>query len=577
MMLDRNENGDPAATAVRASRGAFVAVALFSLFHNLLLLTVPLYMLQIYDRVLTSGSQATLAMLTVVALGMLLASALLELVRNRILSRLAMRLDDRLNADVLTATHRLRLDKVQQNGQPLIRDLEIVRAFLAGNGLVALLDMPWTPVFIVVIFLFHPLLGSVALGGAILLFGLGVLNELVTRKPLKEALREHATGQSFAETSLQNGDVVEAMAMLPGLHRRWREHHERSLLLQTKLSDRAGTIAAFAKFARQGLQIAMLGLGAYLALQQVITAGVMIAASIILARALAPVELSIMGWRGFVQARESFARLRRAVTTAGPDTDPMRLPDPMGRIAIEHLFAAPPGVAKPVLRNVTCTLEPGQILGVIGPSAAGKSTLARVLVGVWQPKSGHVRLDGADFATWDRRQLGPCIGYLPQDVELFDGSIKENIARFELPVTERVVAAARRAGVHDMILGLPDGYNTRIGDGGSVLSGGQRQRIALARALYGDPVLIVLDEPNASLDSDGDHSLRVALETLKAEQKTVVIISHRLNVLAVADQLMLLRDGAVERSGARAEVLTALTRVAASQSVSTGRDAAVAT
>ncbi|MCG8692332.1 MAG: type I secretion system permease/ATPase [Minwuiales bacterium] len=575
-MPDRDQNDEPATIAVRASRGAFVAVALFSLFHNLLLLTVPLYMLQIYDRVLTSGSEATLMMLTIVAFGMLLASALLELVRSRVLTRLAMRLDDRLNANVLAATHRLRLDRVQQDGQPLIRDLDIVRAFFGGNGLVALLDIPWTPVFIVVIFLFHPLLGWIALGGAVLLCGLGVLNELATRKPLREALREHAKGQTFAETSLQNGDVVEAMAMLPGIHRRWRDHHERSLLLQTKLSDRLGTIAAFAKFARQGLQIAMLGLGAYLALQQVITAGVMIAASIILARALAPVELSIMGWRGFVQARESLARLRKAVASATLNNNAMRLPKPTGHIAVEHLFAAPPGVAKPVLQNVTCNLQPGQILGVIGPSAAGKSTLARVLVGVWQPKSGHVRLDNADIATWDRRQLGPCIGYLPQDVELFDGSIKENIARFELPVAERIVAAARRAGVHDMILGLPNGYNTRIGDSGCVLSGGQRQRVALARALYGDPVLIVLDEPNANLDSDGDHALRCALEALKAEQKTVVIISHRLNVLAVADQLMLLRDGSVERSGPRAEVLAALTRVAASQSVSTARDAAAA-
>ena len=547
-----------------ASRGAFLAVGLFSFFHNGLMLTVPLYMLQIYDRVLTSRSEETLVMLTVVAAGMLATAGLLELARSRVLVRIGMRFDARLNAEAFAALHRVRLAGGRNMGERPIRDLETVRNLLAGTGLIAFFDAPWTPIFIAVIFLFHPYLGFVALGGAILLFLLAVFNEVLTRGPLKAAVRENAAGHNFAETSLRNADVIEAMGMLPSLHRRWLDRHQEALALQAKAADRAGNITAIAKFSRQALQISMLGLGAYLAIQQIITPGVMIAASIILSRALAPVELAINGWRGFVTARAAHKRLKEAIAATAPDREEMPLPKPEGGISVERLFAAPPGVRKPFLKNVTFQLQPGEVLGIIGPSAAGKSTLARLLVGVWRPLSGHVRLDGADVSDWDHVALGPHIGYLPQDVELFDGTIADNIARFDEPDPDLIVAAARQAGVHELILKLPDGYDTAIGEGGAILSGGQRQRIALARALYGDPVLVVLDEPNANLDSEGDLALRNAVADLKAAGKTVIIVSHRINVLVTADSLMVLRDGEVAKFGPRAEVLSSLTKSAPS-------------
>lgn len=547
--------------SLAASRGAFVAVGLFSFFINSLMLTVPLYMLQVYDRVLASRSESTLVMLTIVAAGILLTAGFLELARSRVLVRVGGRLDNQLNQPLLSAmlVDRLR-GRSESQGQPL-RDLDTMRTFLTGPGLISFFDAPWTPVFILIIFVFHPLLGFVALGGAVFLFFLAILNELLTRRPLKQASTVSINANGFAESSLRNAEVIQAMGMMPGLLRRWLDRHESSLALQAVASDRAGGVAATAKMVRQLLQIAILGVGAYLAIRQIITPGVMIVASIIMARALAPVELAINSWRSFVSARSAYGRLQDLMPQAGfsTDSESMELPPPMGALSVEGAVAAPPGVERPVIKGVSFALGEGELLGLIGPSGAGKSTLARLLVGIWAPAAGHVRLDGADVSQWDAEALGPHIGYLPQDVELFDGTVAENIARFSDPNGEVVVVAAKRAGAHEMILRLPNGYDTVIGEAGGVLSGGQRQRVALARALYGDPVLIVLDEPNSNLDAEGEEALRAAIADLKTAGKTVVIIAHRPSIMSAVDKLLVLRDGRVEIFGPPAEILPNVT------------------
>ena len=532
-------------------------MALFSFVINALLLTVPLYMLQIYDRVLASRSESTLLMLTLVATGLLLALGLLELARSRVLVRVGARLDDRLNTPLLTAMLSDRLAGNGSQSQPL-RDLEAVRGFLTGPGLLAFFDSPWIPVFLGLIFLFHPLLGLVALSGAVLLFGLAVLSELVSRRPLRAAAKMAIDAHDFAESSLRNAEVIQGMGMLKGLVARWRERHDQVLALQALASDRAGAVSAAAKTVRQLLQVAMLGIGAYLAIQQIITPGVMIVASIIMARALAPVEMAINSWRGSVAARAAYGRLNKLLSQAAPERAAMDLPAPTGALSVEGVVAAPPGGQKPVIKGVSFALAAGQTLAIIGPSASGKSSLARLLVGVWAPAAGHVRLDGADVHLWDREALGPHIGYLPQDVELFGGSVAENIARFTEPDADLVVAAAQRARVHDMILRLPNGYDTLIGDAGNVLSGGQRQRIALARALYGTPSFIVLDEPNSNLDGEGELALRATLAELKAAECTVALIAHRPSIIALADQVLVLRDGRADNYGPAGEILLTL-------------------
>jgi PrtD family type I secretion system ABC transporter len=554
---DHKERKTELDSTMGQARGVFVAVALFSFFINALMLTVPLYMLQVYDRVLVSRSEHTLLMLTLVAGGFLLALGFLELARSRILVRLGAQLDNRLSAPLISGMLHLRLSGHDGQGQP-IRDLDTMRVFLTGPGLLSFFDAPWTPFFILVIFVFHPLLGFIALTGAVLLFCLALLNELITRSPQRSSAAISIEADEFVESSLRNAEVIQGMGMLPGLLRRWHKKHKTALGFQAIASDRAGLISSNAKFFRQLLQIAVLGTGAYLAINQVITPGVMIVASIIMARALAPIEMSINSWRGFVSARSAYGRLKGLLNQTEPKHEQMTLPKPDGSLSVEGLVAAPPGVQKPVIKGISFALDAGEILAIVGPSAAGKSTLARLLVGVWSPASGHIRLDTADVSNWDHDALGPHIGYLPQDVELFDGTVSENIARFNEPDPNLVVAAAQQGGVHEMILRLPDGYDTQIGEAGKVLSGGQRQRIALARALYGDPSFIVLDEPNASLDGEGEEKLRATLEKLRANKKTVVLIAHRPSLIRTADRVLVLRDGRVEQFGPMADVMRKL-------------------
>lgn len=551
----QRQAGNELRNTLYAARSIFLFVAIFSLFLNMLMLVAPLYMMQIYDRVLASRSKDTLYALTLLAIGLLAVSAVLELVRGRILVRLAARLDRRLTHNLFAAIIQDRIATGQSGGSQPIRDLEIIRGFLTGPGLIALFDAPWVPLFLALIFLFHPLLGVVSCAGAALLLVLAVLSEFTTRAPLQEAAAEMIQAHRFAEASLRNADVIWALGMMGDLRRRWQERHLSALGLSGMASDRLGVFSAIAKFVRPLLQIGLLGFGAYLVIEEAVSAGVMIAASIVMGRALAPVEISIAHWRSFISARSAYGRLNELLGGYDVDRKRMRLPAPLGRISVEGVTVAPPGALRPALINVSFQLAQGELLGIVGPSAAGKSALARALMGIWTPKAGYVRLDGADITEWDRKDLGRYLGYLPQEVELFDGTVAENIARFEEPAAEAIHQAAEIAHAHDMILRLPEGYDTQIGEGGSALSGGQRQRIGLARALYRLPCLVVLDEPNANLDADGEAALRVTLRRLKALKKTVIVISHKRSTLSDADRLLVLDAQRVKSFGAKADVL----------------------
>ncbi len=543
---------------MREGRAAFVVVGVFSFFLNLLMLVVPLYMMQVFDRVLSSGSTETLLLLTAMALGGLMVLGALDAVRAQVMTRLGGWVDRRTSGRLMDASITARL-----NGAPIgaqgLRDLQQYRTFLSGQGIFPLFDSPWVPIFVAVIWVIHPWLGILALIAAIVLFLLALLNEIATRKTLGEAGKAQVTALRQATQAIDNAEVVQAMGMGGGLARRFGQLNEKVLEDQRRAGDRGALIVGLSKFVRLGVQVGILGLGAYLVLQGSLTAGGMIAGSILLGRALAPVEQAIGAWRGFVGARDARARLAELLQVSPIARDGVRLPTPLGKLEVEQVSFVPPGGSTPVLRQVATAAGPGEVLGVIGPSASGKSTLCRLIVGIWAPSAGSVRLDGADVHAWPREAFGEHVGYLPQSVELFAGSVADNIARMGAVDDEAVVAAAGRAGVHDMILRLPEGYETQIGEGGAVLSGGQRQRIGLARALYGDPRLIVLDEPNANLDSEGEAALMQAVGGLKAAGHTIVMVAHRPSILAQADRVIMLRDGRVELSGSRDEVLRQVT------------------
>jgi PrtD family type I secretion system ABC transporter len=542
-------------------RPYFLYAGLFSLAINLLLLVPPLYMLQVFDRVLASRSGETLAMLTTAAIIALLAMALLDVLRARLLTAAGAALDRRLGPRVLDGlleqTARLS-GAAYLNG---LRDVNTLRGFLGGTGLVTFFDAPWLPFFLLVIFLFHPVLGAVAFAGAIAMLLLAFLNERLTRKPLEGAQTEARRAARFIDANVRNAEVVSALGMLPAVARRWARLNDAALAEQGRAARLASLFSGWTKFTRQFIQLAMLGVGAWLVVGQDVTAGVMIAATILLGRALAPVETVVAGWRGLVEARSAWRRLDQLLTENREQEPHTELPTPVGALEVERVIFA--FKDKPVLRGVSFKLEPGDALGLVGPSASGKSTLARLIVGVWRPAAGVVRLDGADLAVWPRERLGPHIGYLPQDVELFGGTVAENIARLAEPDAAEVIRAAQRAQVHELILRLPAGYDTEIGESGQALSPGQRQRIALARALYGNPRLVVLDEPNANLDREGEEALVRCLYALKKDAVTVVVIAHRPSLLHGVDKMLVLREGLAERFGPRAEVMQLVTRQAA--------------
>lgn len=544
--------------ALLTFRRVFYALGAFSFAINVLLLVPAVYMLQLYDRVLTSRNESTLFLLTLIMLGLLAMEATLEFIRTRIMLRVGMAFDLHLNTRIFDTSFDRHLKGSGGNATQAFSDLGSMRQFLTSKGLFAFFDAPWSPIYITVIFLLSPWLGLFALVAALILLALAWVNERATGSLLADASRLGASANQYAATHLRNAEVIAAMGMLEALRTRWSSRHSKFLAVQSEAGDRAARVGAASRFFRLALQSGILGLGALLALENQLTAGGMIAASILLSRALAPVDLAIATWRGFVSAREAYFRTSAVLDAHPPDTAMVTLPKPQGALTAENLVVTAPGGETPILRGINFRVEPGTIIAIIGPSASGKSTLARALVGVWAPMAGVVRLDGADVHKWDKKQLGPWIGYLPQDVELFEGTIAENIARFGESDSEQLIEAARKAGVHELVLQLPLGYDTAIGEGGAMLSGGQRQRIALARTLYGNPVLVVLDEPNANLDDAGDTALISALRTLREEKRTVFVVTHRVNVLRVADTVMVLAEGMLKGFGPRDDVLGAL-------------------
>jgi PrtD family type I secretion system ABC transporter len=547
----------------KATRGYFLAAALFSLAANLLYLAAPLYMLQVYDRVVSSGSASTLVMLTVALLLALAALAGLDVVRARVLTRAGVRLDRLLAGRVIAAA----IDRPARGSarsQPL-RDLDTFRQFVSGGGIIALFDLPWVPIYIGVIFLLHASLGFFALGCAIVLVVLALVNERLVRRPLTESNEAAARSYSFTEMGLRNAEVVRAMGMTGGLISRWGLERTRVMDRHVTASDRAGSMTSLIKFLRLAMQSLILGLGALLVITRAATAGIMFAAMVLLGRALQPIEQSVAQWRTMVSARAAWLRVKSLLQSSPLPPKTLALPRPEGHLAVEGLTFAIPGVERPILRNISFHLDPGESLGIIGPSGAGKSTLLRTIVGVLEPSAGAVRLDGADVSVWPHESLGRHVGYLPQDVELFAETIAANIGRFRVEADAEILQAAEMAGVHELILRLPGGYETQVGEGGEVLSGGYRQRIGLARAVFGNPTLVVLDEPSSNLDGDGDMALARCLAELKERGATVIVVSHRPATLAAVDRIMVLRNGVVEMFGDRAGVLVQLNRPAVVQ------------
>jgi PrtD family type I secretion system ABC transporter len=548
--------------ALRACRKYFVTALVFSLAINLLYLAGPLYMLQVYDRVINSASHVTLLMLTIVLLVAFSALAGLDVVRARVLTRASIRLDRLLAGRVLTAT----MDRAIKGAPPTsqtLRDFDTYRQFVTGPGIHAIFDLPWAPIYILVIFILHPYLGLFAFVSAIALIALAVLGQWRIQGPMAESSATSSRNYAFTDMSLRNAEVVQAMGMMPGLVQRWDRDRSRALERQVAASDRAANNASLVRFLRLSMQSLILGLGAYLVIERLVTVGVMFAASILLGRALQPVEQIVGAWRNMISARGAFQRIKQLLASS-PVADPvLALPRPAGRLSVEGLIYGIPRAPSPILRGFSFQLDAGEVLGIIGPSGAGKSTLARQIVGVLAPSAGAVRLDGADVSAWPRESLGRFLGYLPQDIELFADTVAANIGRFRTDDDDDdVIEAARLAGVHEAILRLPKGYETNIGDGGAVLSGGIRQRIGLARAVYGNPSLVVLDEPSSNLDSDGDVALLACITDLKTRGATVVVISHRPNTLGVVDKLLVLKEGAAEIFGPRNEVIGQLTRLA---------------
>ncbi|MES2015763.1 MAG: type I secretion system permease/ATPase [Pseudomonadota bacterium] len=544
--------------ALLAFKSTFYTVGMFSAIINLLLLVPSIYMLQVYDRVLASHNEVTLVMLTVLMLGAYLFMAGLELVRSFVLVRVGARFDMQLNKRVYTAAFEQNLKTAGGNAGQALSDLTNLRQFLTGNALFAFFDAPWFPVYLVVIFFFNTGLGFFALGGTVVLVLLALVNEHITRKPLADANAMAVTAAAQATNNLRNAEVIEAMGMLPNLMGRWFKLHATFLQLQGEASEKAGLIGAVTRFVQVALQSLVLGYGALLAISGAISPGMMIAASILVGRALSPVQQVIGVWKQVSSTRLAYQRLSTLLTLNPVRQFGMQLPAPKGALALEGVSAAPPGLRAALLKNINFALVPGDVLGVIGPSGAGKSTLARLLVGVWPAAHGTVRLDGADIYQWNKGELGPHLGYLPQDIELFAGTVSENIARFGEVDAGQVVQAAQRAGVHDMILHLPQGYDTQLGDGGAGLSGGQRQRLGLARAMYGDPAVLVLDEPNSNLDDAGEAALLQAIAALRQRGKTIVVITHRTSIIKATSKLLFLRDGVAEAVGPTAKVLAAL-------------------
>ena len=544
--------------ALAACRGAFVGTALLSGMSNILMLSGAMFMLEVYDRVLPSRSTPTLVGLTILVAGLFAALGLIDAIRGRIVGRIGGALDEALSGRVYDTMVRLPLRAGNRgDGNQPLRDLDSIRSYLSGLGPVALFDLPWIPLYLAICFIFHPLIGLTALGGAVVLIALTLLTESLTKAPSKAALESAVARNSLAEASRRNAEALIAMGMFGRMAERWGKVNRDYMSSQQRTSDVGGGLSAISKVLRMMLQSGVLAVGAYLVINQQATAGIIIAGSILSARALAPVDLAIANWKGFVAARQSWQRLSKLLEAMPAQAPPMALHPPSHRLVIESVSAAPPGVNKVMLHDVAFKLEAGQGLGIIGPSGSGKSSLVRLLVGVWQPLRGKVRLDGAALDQWSPDVLGRHIGYLPQDVELLTGTVAQNIARFESePDHDAVIAAARAVDVHDMIVGLPQGYDTPVGEYGTSLSAGQAPRVALARAVYRDPFLVVLDEPNSHLDSDGDAALTRAILGVRERRGIVIVVAHRPSAIAGVDQILVMKEGRTQAFGPKDEVLS---------------------
>ncbi len=549
------------AAALEDCRRAFWSVAVFSGVVNLLMLTGPLYMLQIYDRVLSSRSVPTLVALSIFLIGAYAFQGLFDVIRARVVVRAAALLDRHLGTTVHAAVVRL----ARQNRRPSeahqpVRDLDQIRSFLTSSGPIAIVDLPWIPVFLLICFLLHPWLGLASTVAGVALLAVTVLTERSSRAPSRIVAQDAGTRIALVEAARRNSETIAAMGMETALAKRFSEVNDRYLAALSRASDVVSSYGSLSKVLRLLMQSAILGLGAYLVIRQELTAGAMIAASIMMGRALAPIETAIANWRAFIGARESIHRLSDTLTRLHERRAATELPAPTRGLEVDQVTVAVPGSDKPIVRDVRFRLAAGEALGVIGPSGAGKSSFLRTLLGIWRPAHGVVRLDGAAFEQWDQEAVGRHIGYVPQGVDLFDGTIAENIARMAIePDSAAVLQAGRAAGAHEMIVRLPAGYDTRVGEAGSVLSAGQRQRIALARALYGDPFLLVLDEPHSNLDREGEAALEQAIANAKARRAIVVLVAHRPSALAQCDKVLVLANGVQQAFGARDEVLTQVT------------------
>jgi ATP-binding cassette, subfamily C, type I secretion system permease/ATPase len=545
------------AAALHACRGAFIGTAAISGMSNVLQLTGSLFMLEVYDRVLPSRSVPTLIGLLVLVMFLFAALGVLDAVRSRILARIGGALDEQLSGRVYDTLVRLplRIGGRSEGNQPL-RDLDAIRAYLSSLGPVALFDLPWMPLYLAICFAFHPLIGVTALAGAIILIVLTLLTEISLRAPNKASTEAAILRNSLAEASRRNAEALTAMGMVGHMAKRWSDANRQYMASMGRASDVSAGLGSISKVLRMLLQSVVLAVGAYLVIHQEASGGIIIASSILSARALAPVDLAISNWRGLTAARSAWGRLNKLLLALPARVAPMELQPPTHRLAVENVSGAPPGVQKIIVQDVAFKLEAGQGLGIIGPSGSGKSSVARLLVGVWQPVRGSVRIDGAALDQWSPDALGEHIGYLPQDVELLAGTVAQNIARFELePDNEAVIAAAKAVAVHDMIVRLPNGYDTQVGEQGGALSAGQAQRVALARAVYRNPFLVVLDEPNSHLDAEGDEALTRAILGVRERKGIVVVIAHRPSAIAGVDQIMVMNQGKVQGIGPKDEIL----------------------
>jgi PrtD family type I secretion system ABC transporter len=558
--------------ALAEGKHPFAVAAAFSFVANILYLALPLYTYQIYGSILTTQSIPSLLVLTGVTLFVFMISGAIDDFRARILINYGVVLDQRVSGRVFSALFDAAVRGDSGARSQALRDLDSFRQTLTGVAAAAFFDVPWIPVFLIVLFAIDPLVGVVTTGGAILLLILALTQERILRPTLREASDAGLKSYAFTEAALRNGEVVRAMGMLPTLGGAWAGHRSVTIERGAAAAEQSNMFTDIIKAVRMGIQVLIIAIGAYLIIKGKIHSGMLFANMILAARALQPIEKIVGSWEPLNNMARAHGRLMVLLSRAEPPPSATALPRPAGRLNVEAINFAPPGATKLLLGNINFALEPGETLGVIGPSGAGKSTLARLLMGIWRPNNGVVRLDGADVFTWDRADFGRHVGYLPQDTELFAGTVRHNIARFRSDVTDdEVVRAAQLAGAHDLILRMPKGYETEVGEGGHTLSAGQRQRVGLARAMLGDPAFIVLDEPNASLDAEGEDALLKALEAMKSNGATVVIISHKPSIFRTADKLLVLREGRIELFGPRDQVMARLTKPAEVRAVEAGR------